>query len=99
MKKKEQLIAPLFVYSFNHETDSHFCGKKQGEEPPCKELYFLYDELKALDVGGEYVQSGGWSSPPAVGERRYRITRIDDEGVWGICTLDTVRIMEPYELE
>lgn len=98
MKKKEKLIAPLFVYSYNHETDGHFCGKKQGEEPPCEELYFLYDELKAIGVGGEYVENG-FSSPPAVGERRYEITRITEDGVYGICTKDTVRIMKPSELE
>ena len=54
------------------------------------------NDLKGFYVGMKHVT---WAAAPGTGRTVYRVTRIDDEGVWGVVEEDTVRILEPWETE
>jgi len=100
MAKRRSVVqlAQPFVWSTNHETDSHICGLEQGQEPACKVPYFDWERMSKLKIGELYEQSGCWSSPPAVGKRVYRILRSDENGIWGEIVSDSVRVLSASEV-
>ncbi len=53
------------------------------------------DEVSKHMIGDDYTQ---WMAAPGTGKITYRITRIDGQGVWGIETNNTARILEPHEV-
>lgn len=54
------------------------------------------NDLSQYRVGQEIVRR---AAAPGIGRWVYRVTRIDDWGVWGVLEEDTVRVMEPWETE
>ena len=53
-------------------------------------------DLSRYTVGERIVHEAG---APGIGRTIYIITRIDGDGVWGLVEEDTVRVMEPWEVE
>lgn len=71
------------VYSFNHDSDGHGCGRAQGDEPPCE----VTNDLPPI---GKTVTH--FYAAPGTGSITYRITKHDASGAWGEVLRDTLRI-------
>lgn len=39
-----------------------------------------------------------WAGAPGTGRTVYRITRVDQRGVWGVEVSDTARVLSPQEV-
>lgn len=85
------LIKTRFCYSFNHETDGHNCGLPQSAEPPCRvDQSAGVDRLRPGDVVQHDVGAPGY------GFLRYRVTRVDSDGAWGVRIGGYVRVEEVW---
>lgn len=93
---KESLVVAQKTWSYNHESDQDLpepynnhpiCGKKQGDEPPCEKDFS--GEIAILKLGSRRTHHAG---APGVGHVTYAITRIDEEGAWGIEIENTMEI-------
>jgi len=87
---RESLVVSrrLTSYSYNHETEEHGCGKRQGQSPPCAEAVDNGPIVDRLGVGDSY----GYSvDAPGAGRVAWVVTRVDDAGLWGVKVVDAAR--------
>jgi len=80
------LIIGRFVYSFNHESDGHGCGRRQGDNPPCR--VDQSDWIARHPVGSLVTSFYG---APGSGRCVQRVTRVDARGAWGVTVEDSYR--------
>jgi hypothetical protein len=79
----EKLLVPRIVYRY--ETPEAINPVKVDESRYCD----------TYEVG----ESRSWAvAAPGIGRIKYRVTRIDSEGVWGVMIEDTTRILDPSEV-
>lgn len=97
-KLEEKLISPAIFYSSTDYSDSYWKSisnkfgyiklRKEGDMFKYKQTIF------PSKVGENYQISVG---APGIGYIKYKITKIDKKGMWGVIIENTVRILEPYE--
>lgn len=93
---RSELLYPPVCWSVNHESDNHGCGKKQGECPSCEVPYDLYHDTVAKKKVGDLLCHS--VSAPGYGHVTYRITQIDETGVYAEVVENTSGIFDPDDV-
>lgn len=86
--KKETIVRHRKYFSFNHESEGHDCGLKQGESPPCE--LNNSKEVDAIKIGQRVTH---FYAAPGSGTVTYCVTRIDEEGAWGVRVAESFKML------
>lgn len=80
LEKKDKLILPRYTYSYNHPRSKDDTDPVKVDNKPQYDKYKAGDNI-TFDAGA-----------PGIGKVTYKITRIDNKGVWGIEISNTIRV-------